>query len=116
VQRARAQAHSARARRDRQRRQVLIEGSFADAANNHGFKRSRWRRLWRQEIQDWLIAGIQNIRLLLKAAKKRISGAAAIIIADFDGKKPKGGPLFPFFPAPSIANYTTTTFDVKSLL
>jgi len=116
VQRARAQAHSARARRDRKRRQILIEGSFADAANNHGFKRSRWRRLWRQEIQDWLIAGIQNIRILLKAIKKRTAGAAAIVIADFGGKKPKGGPLFPIFPALSLNNYTATTFNGQSLL
>jgi len=40
-------------------------GNFADAANNHGFKRARWRRLWRQQIQDYLIAAIQNIRILL---------------------------------------------------
>jgi hypothetical protein len=42
-----------------------LEGSFADAANNHGFKRARWRRLWRQQIQDYLIAAIQNIRIIL---------------------------------------------------
>src|SRR5437016_1218108 len=49
---ARAQANSAAARRDRARRRHLIERSFADAANNHHFKRARWRRLWRQQIQD----------------------------------------------------------------
>ena len=63
---ARAQAHSRAACRDRCRRMHLIEGSFADAANNHHFKRSRWRRLWRQQIQDYLIAAIQNVRILLK--------------------------------------------------
>ena len=63
---ARAQAHSRAAHRDRRRRMHLIEGSFADAANNHHFKRSRWRRLWRQQIQDYLIAAIQNVRILLK--------------------------------------------------
>jgi transposase len=62
---ARAQAHSASARRDRKRRQHLMERSFADAANNHHFKRARWRRLWRQQIQDYLIAAIQNVRILL---------------------------------------------------
>jgi len=77
LERARVQAHSPEARRDRKRRQALAEGSFADAANNHGFKRSRWRRLWRQQIQDWLIAGIQNIRILLQAAQKRTRGVAA---------------------------------------
>jgi transposase len=80
LDRAKTTAHSSRARRDLKRRQVLIEGSFADAANNHGFKRSRWRRLWRQEIQDWLIAGIQNIRTFLKAAKKRGSAAATAVV------------------------------------
>jgi hypothetical protein len=42
-----------------------MERSFADAANNHHFKRARWRRLWRQQIQDYLIAAIQNVRILL---------------------------------------------------
>jgi transposase len=78
LDRARGQAHSAAARRDRHRRQVLIEGSFADAANNHGFKRSRWRRLWRQQIQDWMIAAIQNIRILMGRGvqKPKVSVAA----------------------------------------
>lgn len=62
---ARAQAHSTAARRNRKRRQHLMERSFADAANNHHFKRARWRRLWRQQIQDYLIAAIQNVRILL---------------------------------------------------
>ena len=48
-----------------------MEGSFADAANNHGFKRSRWRRLVNQKIQDYLIAAIQNIRILVKHVKQR---------------------------------------------
>ena len=60
---------------DRQRRQHLVEGSFADAANNHGFKRSRWRRLWRQQIQDFLIAAIQNIRILLSRKVPKPSAA-----------------------------------------
>ncbi len=55
---ARAQAHSAAAERDRRRRRHLMEGSFADAANNHHFKRARWRRLWRQQIQDYLNHGL----------------------------------------------------------
>jgi transposase len=62
---ARTQAHSRAARRDRQRRHHLMERSFADASNNHHFKRARWRRLWRQQIQDYLIAAIQNVRILL---------------------------------------------------
>ncbi len=82
LERARQQAHSAAARRDRRRRQPLAEGSFADAANHHGFKRARWRRLWRVQIQDWLIAAIQNIKLLLKNILRPAAavGAAANVV------------------------------------
>lgn len=69
-------ARGPQARRDRRRRQTLIEGGFAEAANEHGFKRSRWRRLWRQQIQDWLIAAVQNVKLLARAGGKRLAGGA----------------------------------------
>jgi transposase len=75
--RARQQSHSPAGRRDRKRRQELMERSFADAANNHGFKRSRWRRLWRQEIQDFLIAAIQNIRIMIKKSAGQPLAVAA---------------------------------------
>ena len=74
VEAGRAQANSPAARRDWARRKYIMEGSFADAANNHGFKRARWRRLWRQQIQDWLIAAVQNLRILLKKGGK-LAGA-----------------------------------------
>ena len=61
----RAQSANAKAKRDRRRRRHLMEGSFADAANCHGFKRARWRGLWRQRVQGHLIAACQNIRILL---------------------------------------------------
>jgi transposase len=76
---ARAQAHSCAARRNRRRRQQLMERSFADAANNHHFKRSRWRRLWRQQIQDHLIAAVQNVRILLTHGHPKRSAAVALI-------------------------------------
>jgi hypothetical protein len=75
---ARAQAHSLAARLDRRRRHHLMERSFADAANNHHFKRARWRRLWRQQIQDYLIAAIQNVRILLANQSPKKSAAAAL--------------------------------------
>lgn len=78
IEAARAQSHSPQARRDRTRRQWLLEGSFADAANNHGFKRARWRRLWRQQIQDYLIATIQNVRILLRHSGSSRNAAAAM--------------------------------------
>jgi hypothetical protein len=46
-----------------------MEGSFAQSANCHGFKRARWRRLWRQQIQDWLIAACQNMKILVRAPR-----------------------------------------------
>jgi hypothetical protein len=57
-----------------------MERSFADAANNHHFKRARWRRLWRQQIQDYLIAAIQNVRILLAHQNPKQSAAAAILL------------------------------------
>lgn len=66
IQRGREQSESLEARRDRCRRKWLMEGSFADAANNHGFKRARWRRLRNQKIQDYIIAAVQNVRILLR--------------------------------------------------
>lgn len=72
-------ARSVQARRDRRRRQTLMEGSFAQAANEHGFKRSRWRRLWRQQIQDWLIAAVQNVKILMKAGLDRVGSGASTL-------------------------------------
>ena len=69
VLRGRAQATSSEAWRDYRRRRHLMEGSFAQSANCHGCKRSRWRRLWRQQIQDWLIAACQNLKILVRALR-----------------------------------------------
>ena len=66
LDRAKRQAASRAALADRKRRQHLMERSFADATNCHGFKRARWRGLWRQTIQDLLIATAQNLRKLVK--------------------------------------------------
>jgi transposase len=88
---ARRQAHSVAAQRDRARRRHLMEGSFADATNNHHFKRARWRRLWRQQIQDYLIAACQNVRILLRHGGE---GHVANLIA-LPG--PKGAPTRSYF-------------------
>ena len=50
------------------RRKAKVEGSFADAATHHGFKRARWRGRVRVSIQNLLIAAVQNLRKLLRAA------------------------------------------------
>ena len=48
------------------RRQYKAEGSFAEAANNYGFKRARWRGLDKMRIQNLMIAAIQNLGKLLR--------------------------------------------------
>jgi len=48
------------------RRQYKAEGSFADAANNHGFKRMRFRGIEKAKIQNLMIAAIQNLRKLMR--------------------------------------------------
>lgn len=85
IKKARAESHSGWAKRDRRRRMHLMEGSFGDAALNHGFKRARWRRLRYQQIQDLLIASCQNLRLLMNHHRR--AEAAAMIVA-LDPKNP----------------------------
>jgi IS5 family transposase len=78
---ARREASSPAARYSRQRRQHVMEGSFADAVNNHGAKQARWRGLWRQRIQSWLIAAVQNLRILLRHQVRGPVRAAAAALA-----------------------------------
>jgi transposase len=81
LERARAQSQSLAAVCDRRRRRHLLEGSFADASNSHGFKRSRWRGLWRQAIQNHLIAACQNIRILLRRVTCKPSAVSVRLTA-----------------------------------
>jgi transposase len=71
------------AQADRRRRRSLMEGSFAHAANHYHFKRARWRRLPRQQIQDWIIAAVQNIA--------RLCGATGAGVAAKQPKVPREG-------------------------
>ena len=64
-------AHGPEAKRDLKTRMHLSERSFAHASR-YGYKRARWRRLWRMQIQDFLIAAIQNIQILIKHMKPRV--------------------------------------------
>jgi len=58
-------ASSTKSRRDLKRRQHLCEVSFANA-KRYGYKRTRWRRLWRVAIENYLICTVQNIQQLVK--------------------------------------------------
>ena len=59
-------------------RQHLSERSFA-RSKRYGYKRARWRRLWRMEIQDFLIAALQNITVLISHTEEKISKSTAQI-------------------------------------
>jgi transposase len=80
VEQGAEEAQSKEARKNRKRRKYLMEGSFANDANNHGLKFSRWRGLPKQRMQDWLIAALQNLRLVATrwGGKTAGSGEAAL--------------------------------------
>ncbi len=53
------------------RRKYKAEGSFADATNNHGFKRSRFRGIEKVQTQNLMIAAIQNLRKLMRHVSRK---------------------------------------------
>lgn len=69
-------ANSREAKRDIKTRQHLSERSFA-WSTRYGYKRARWRRLWRMQIQDFLIATVQNITILIRHTKDTMSKSNA---------------------------------------
>jgi len=69
LDRMRSNAQSPPSRKDLRTRQHLMERSFA-RATRYGFKRARWRRLWRVQIQEYLTAAIQNLMTLLRNFKE----------------------------------------------
>jgi transposase len=62
------QAGSAESKKDISTRQHLMERTFAQATR-YGYQRARWRGQWRVQIQEYLTAAIQNIKILLKHVK-----------------------------------------------
>jgi len=68
-------ARSRKAQRDLRTRQHLSERSYAQATL-YGYKRARWRRLWRMQIQDFLIAAVQNIRIFITHTENGLAKAA----------------------------------------
>lgn len=67
-------------RRLLRRRMYRSEGSFADAANNHGYKRARWRGLAGMTIQNLLVATTQNLRKLMRSRRRKPGMAASVAI------------------------------------
>ncbi len=73
-------ARTPKGKQDLKTRQHLMERSFAYAVPL-GFKRARWRRLWRVQIQEYLTASIQNIKRMIKHVKKPVH-SATLKVAD----------------------------------
>jgi hypothetical protein len=68
---------SAESKKDIKTRQHLMERSFA-RAKRYGYKRARWRRLWRVQIQEYLTASIQNMMVLLRHIKEPAPALARV--------------------------------------
>jgi hypothetical protein len=77
----RSAARSAHAQRDLRLRQTLMERSFA-RGTRFGFDQARWRGLWRMAIQEYLVASIQNIEVLIRygrsPARRRLAAWVGI--------------------------------------
>ena len=84
LERATARMRTPEGKAHRKRRQWMMEGSFAHSVRL-GYKRARARGLSNMRIQDYLVAAIQNLLILLRAkgrmgaqtAPKCLSGALA---------------------------------------
>ena len=87
------EAQSRSSKKDIRKRQHLMERSFAQSTR-YGYKRARWRRLWRVEIQEYLTATIQNIMVLIKKVKEQ---SRAIAVKLNQPRTRKALSLFSFF-------------------
>jgi transposase len=88
-----AAAKTAQAKKDLKTRQHLMERSYA-RGSRYGFDRARWRGLWRVNIQEYLIAAIQNIAVLIRYACKPTAG----ILTSWLGRRGEQGLVLPLFP------------------
>jgi len=68
------------ARADLRRRHHFMERSFAVAVR-YGFKRCRWRELWRAEIHELLVATVQNVAVLVRNRVRKPCATVAARVA-----------------------------------
>ena len=90
-----AQSESEESKNDIRTRQHLMERSFARSCR-YGFKRTRWRRTWRVQIQEYLTAAIQNIMILLGHVKEP-SAAMSMVAARVNKKRAPSSLIKPHF-------------------
>jgi hypothetical protein len=109
-------AGSPRAKKDIKTRQHLSERSFAQS-KRHGYKRARWRRLWRMKIQDFLVAAIQNIKILITNTRGKAKAQVnALGVGYYPCKKYPRAPHWPMFNFKTIAiNLDTFSNSIEFL-
>ena len=82
-----------------------MERSFSQATS-YGFKRSRWWRLWRVQIQKYLTAAIQNLKILLKDVKDPAPVLSMQVVKAVGVKASRTKPLRPESAiCPAMARY-----------
>lgn len=90
-------AGSRQSKKDIRTRQHLSERSFAQS-KRYGYKRARWRRLWRVKIQDFLIAALQNIQILISHSKStgqsKVNALAGRLCPRYKDQRPSIWPVF----------------------
>ncbi len=55
-----------RAQENLKKRRVICEGSFAEGKNFHNLRRALYRGRWKVQMQEYLIATVQNLKRLLR--------------------------------------------------
>lgn len=75
LEQMKALSESGQSKRDIRKRQHLMERSYAQGSR-YGFDRARWRGLWRVQIQEYLVAAVQNISILVRNFKEQRKAAA----------------------------------------
>ncbi len=95
LERMREASRSGNAKRDIKTRQHLMERSYA-RGTWYGFDRARWRGLWRVQIQECLIAAIQNIQVLLRYGSY-LSRSPSILMEQIKGDVTRRVRSFSYF-------------------
>jgi hypothetical protein len=72
LERASARVRTPQGKEHRKRRRWLMEGSFAHSVRL-GYKRARARGLLNMKIQDYLVAAVQNLLILVRAQARKTS-------------------------------------------
>ena len=103
-------ASSRQAKRDIRTRQHLSERSFAQS-KRYGYKRARWRRLWRVQIQDFLVAALQNIKILVNHSKSKAQSQVNALVGH--PRPSSKGYRFVIWPVSCLKKIWT---DINSLL